>query len=281
MAALCDVCRRRPAVYYRTYSGQRLCLPCLRRSLERAVRRSIGEAGGLRPGSTVAVAARLSSPHLGGALAEIAARVESRFNSRVVLMVPGSAALEGPASGLEVVEVGVEPPEGPVGFAGCLRFESAWASLHASRLGADVVLLPVTLTDRILTALEALMRGEWWALGDYLVKRGPARGAPVVYAPSAVEGEALAAYAAARGWRGWAACRPAQDSRIVFYSVARGRPELEYSTVKTLGRLAAEAASRAPGLCPWCGGPTPSPGPCPSCSRLRPWARVRPPESGP
>ncbi len=274
MGGYCDVCRRRPAVYYRRYSGQRLCLPCLRRSLEKALRRSIGEAGGLRPGSTVAVAARLSAPHLGGALAELAARVESTFNVRVILMMPEQASLEGPTPGFDVASVRVDPPGNGVGLVECLRFEAAWASLHALRLGADAALLPVTITDRILAGLEALVQGWWWALADYSVRREPRAGVPVIYAPSTVEGEALAAYAAARGWRGWAACRPRGASRPVFYSVAQGRPELEYSTVKTLGRLAAEASGRAPGECPWCGGASPEPGACPACSRTKPWLRV-------
>jgi len=52
---LCSKCGRRPSIYYRPYSGERLCGPCFKESLRERVERTISKYDMLRFDSRVAV----------------------------------------------------------------------------------------------------------------------------------------------------------------------------------------------------------------------------------
>ncbi|GAB6147872.1 hypothetical protein [Stetteria hydrogenophila] len=278
--ALCSVCRRREAFYLRTYSGQRLCAACLRRTLERALRRSISEAGGLPPRSRVVVPVSFTSPHLSLALLDVAVRVERRFGSEVVGVVPREVEVEPEGASLpgeqglsRLVRVSVPPPEEAT-LSECIRFDSAWSARVAESLGGNAVLLPLTLTDRVLAMLDSLILGEAWLASESLLSRSVG-GVRVIHAFGTIEGEAVAAYAARMEVRAWSPCRVASPSKKVLYSVAYRRPELEYSALKTISRLAQLAGGF--GVCRYCGGFTAGGGAsvCPVCERLRPAERVR------
>ena len=263
---VCSVCRRRPAVYKRTYSGQLLCPRCLARSLEKAVRASVGRAGGIRPGSRAAVPLSFSAPHYSLALARLAARVERRFNVELVVLAPRAVEVEaGAPQGVEIVWVDVEPPRGvECDSTCCWRFDSAWAAREALQRKIEYVLLPVTLTDRIIIALEALISGQPCHLAGFEPGYEHPSGVRVVKAFSTVEGEAVSAYVAVEGIRAWAPCAPRSPAKTVLYSIARGRPELEYSFEKALGPVAwAESCGR----CRVCGWPAAG-DTCPYCRML-------------
>ncbi|MEL9991927.1 MAG: TIGR00269 family protein [Thermoproteus sp.] len=53
---LCTSCGKRPAQFFRRSSGEKLCLPCLFRSIEDRVRRTIREEKMIEPGDRVAIA---------------------------------------------------------------------------------------------------------------------------------------------------------------------------------------------------------------------------------
>lgn len=274
---LCDACRRREAVYIRTYSGQKLCIICLRRTLERAVRRAVSEAGGLPPRSSIVVPITFTAPHLSMALVDVASRVERRFGSKIIALLPSEVevhkidVLEG--SGVEVIHLDVKPP-GEATLNECLRFDAAWSAHIAAAIGADAVFLPVTLTDRILAVLDSLILGETWMMSDSLISRrvGSVR---VIHAFGIIEGETVAAYAARIGAVAWSPCRVRSPSKKVFYSIAYRRPELEYSAFKTISKLS-EAARRG-GDCSVCGGLASGEETtvCPICEKLRPLDRIR------
>lgn len=275
--ALCDVCGRREAVYFRSYSGQKLCGVCLRRTLERAVRRAVGESGGIPPRSRVVVPISFTAPHASIALVDVASRVERRFGSEIIVLRPREVEVEGSVisegSYVGVVELSVEPPREAT-LNECLRFDVAWSAKAASSLGGDSVLTPFTLTDRILAALDALISGEAWLISDSAISRRVGR-VRVIHAFGTIEGETVAAYTARLGSTAWSPCRVLSPSKKVFYSIAYRRPELEYSSVKTLSRLLSLAWRG--GVCESCGGYTPGSEErlCPVCSKLRPAERVK------
>ena len=258
---LCSVCRRRPSVYKRTYSGEYLCPSCLRRALEKAVRRSLGGHGLLKPGMRLLVPATLSSPLWSMVLVEVLSRVEKRYGSKVIFAVPNS--LEGlelnkiEHSNVEPVGVRVipeNPPEAPDPIA-CWRYDRRWALRVARSLEANAVIMPLTRTDLNLIMIEALLRGEPEALSEarpVLHWTEP----PVISGLWRAEGELVAAYAAVNGLEAPSGCTPRLvDAKDLFYSIARGRPELEYSTSKTMSLLSKAETIRACRECGGLGGP--------------------------
>ena len=254
MGPLCTACKRRPAVYKRTYSGELLCAKCTRKALHRAVKRSIARLGLLRPRQTILVPLAESNPLGSLVLASALAEIEKHYGSRVILAIPEGANAS-PPQGVDVAVVSVsprEPPERGDPIA-CWRHDRRWSLRAARMLGADAVLLPLTRTDLNLLLLEALLRGEPAALSEALHSIAWTK-PPVASGLWRVEGELVAAYAALSGVEAPPGCvRGLRTAKEVYYSVAGGRPELEYSPAKSLEALAA-AASRMFAVCPECGG---------------------------
>ena len=261
LTPLCSVCKRRPSVYRRTYSGEYLCSVCLRRALEKTVRRSLGGHGLLRPGMRLLVPAAVSSPLWSLVLLEALVRVERRYGSRIIFAVPDSlgeidlSRVEAP--GVEVVRIRVKPelPPGAPDPVACWRYDRRWSLKAARSLGADAVIVPLTRTDLNLLMLEALLRGEPEALSEARPAL-PWTRPPVVSGFWRAEGEMVAAYAAIRGLEAPSGCVPRLvDAKELFYSIARGRPELEYSASKTMGMLSQTGGPRACEECGGLGGP--------------------------
>jgi hypothetical protein len=114
----------------------------------------------------------------------------------------------------------------------------------------------MTLTDRIIVAVEELLEGDECGVGGFEPGFTHPAGIRVVKAFSSIEGEAVSAYAAARGLLAWPPCRVRSPAKRVLYSVMRGRPELEYSSAKTLLALASWGSC---GRCRVCGWPSREP----------------------
>lgn len=273
---VCSVCRRRPAVYYRTYSGELLCRRCLLRALARSVKKQAGVSGVFRPRMRVLVPASLWAPHLGLALAAALAEATRKLDVNIHLAIPVGEKWSvnvGWEALIRLKGMGVgafwrarlELSGGlPRTLRGCMRLDRAWTAIAARELGADAVGLPVTRTVAILALLDALLSGEAWGVSDALddaVYVGDVPEAPLFYN---VESEAAAALAAAYGLYAWPPCKPRSLGTKAFGSIARGRPELEFSVHKTL-RLIADSAGARYGYCPSCGGLSPGEGLCPYC----------------
>ncbi|MEB3846613.1 MAG: hypothetical protein GSR74_01400, partial [Desulfurococcales archaeon] len=133
----CDVCKKNKAVYLRTYSGHRLCPRCLERILARPVKRVIGESGLLRPNSRIALVVRPSSPAFSLAGLRLVAKVESKFNVKIIVIIPSQ--LEGMEQVNETLEVAsrrtvVEKVKrefpavkgDELSMIACVRLERAW-----------------------------------------------------------------------------------------------------------------------------------------------------------
>ncbi len=275
--ALCDACKRREAVYLRTYSGQKLCKTCLRRTLERAVRRAVSEAGGLPPRSRIVIPVTFTAPHLSLALLDVAARVERRFGSEIVALVPNEVEVFNLSLlndiGVRVMRLSVSPPK-EASLSECLRFDVAWSAHVASSIGGNAVLLPITLTDRILATLDSIILGMAWLVPDSIISRNVGS-VKIIHAFGTIEGETVAAYVAGMGIEAWSPCKVRSPSKKIFYSIAYKRPELEYSALKTISKLSKLA--RRGRTCKMCGGPIFGKGGesvCSICERLKPTERI-------
>jgi hypothetical protein len=273
---LCSVCGRRPAVYFRRYSGEYLCKRCLLRALAKSVKRQAGRSGVFRPRMDVLVPVSLWAPHLGLALTLALAEATRSLAVTIHVAVPSAGERRvqvDPNALLELsrfrsvrfweARLRLQGPL-PSTLRGCMRLDRAWAAMAARSVGAGAVALPVSRTTAILALLDSLLSGEGWGVSD--ASEGPlvASGVPLAPLFYGVEGEATAALAAAYRLYAWPACRPRSLGVAAFRSIARGRPELEFSFHK-VARLMAGEASRRYGRCPVCGGYTPGEGPCPYC----------------
>jgi len=278
-AAKCSVCGR-AAVYKRTYSGEILCERCLLRALARSVKRQASRYGRtFRARMSVLVAASLHSPHLGAALALALSRATANLGVAVNMAIPqgdGWGVEFDPESletlrarGVRIWRAHLRLEGGlPSTLVGCMRLDRAWSARAARLIGAHAVAVPVTRTLAILAALDSLLAGEPWGLSEASQEASSVSGLAVAPLFYGVEGEAAAALAGAWRLHAWPACRPSTLGKRAFYSIARGRPELEFSVHKTVEPLAASARRRY-GVCPQCGGLTPGGGLCPHCRRSR------------
>ncbi|MEB3861351.1 MAG: hypothetical protein GSR84_03935 [Desulfurococcales archaeon] len=270
MPAICTMCRRRPAVYVRTFSGDKLCQACLRRQLLKQAKRSLGSHGILKPRQRIVVPLSPLAPLPSLALADLASRVEARYGSTIIILINRDALEPGPGTLDKIKELGAEvavesrPLPGGLSPPECMRAERALAITAAKRLGADAVAMPYTRDLLTLALLEA-MAGQAEMLSEAEESwPGPV---PGVAGLSRVESEAAAAYAALQGYDATPLCRVNTGVARLLKAASWGRPELVYSSSKSIGLLASEAGSRFR-RCRVCGGYTSGGDVCWLCRRL-------------
>jgi len=274
---VCDVCKRNKAVYLRTYSGHRLCPRCLERILARPVKRVIGESGLLRPNSRIALVIRPSSPAFSLAGLRLLSRVESKFNVKIIVIIPSQLGAVEPVNEtlkiaaqrviINKIEKKFPVVEGDrLSMIACVRLERAWGLSLARKLGAEAFLYPLDRTTSNLLALEALFEGNPEGLSEALPVI-PWTNPPTIHYLHRIEAEALTAYTFID--KAWVdpLCNPILPSKIPFLSLMGSRPELEFSSTKTLERLARSLSKRW-NKCPYCGGLTREAGACSYCRSL-------------
>lgn len=268
----CSVCRRRPPIYLRSFSGQRLCMPCLEEALSWGVKRSLRGVNAFRPGVTVAVYIAGIDPGSGVALVLTLSRVERAYGGRVLAVIPSYIELSGRALSLlegaaRIARLDFRGLEGEVWAPRLMRVERALAAIAARDYGAQVALLPLTRSHMAMIGLEAFMSGLHEYLWDISRPCVEVDGLCVAAGFRSLETEPVAAYAALQGIDYSTRVEPLYRYKRVFASVAdRGRPELVYSSLGVAEAL----ASRYEGLegrCRYCGAPSNSEV-CGDCSSL-------------
>jgi len=251
----CSVCGRRDAVYFRVFSGDKLCLPCLRRQLMRSVKRALGSAGVLKPRQRILVLVSPVSPVVSLAHLDLVSRIEAGYGSRIVAIVPDTIALSGDTfsrvEGIvdEVIRVDVGELNG-LNLVECMRLDRGIAAVYARRSGSIAAILPYTRDHLTLAALEAIT-GEWWYWSESMDRWSGL--VPLIAGFSRVESEAAAAYGFLAGYYAESRCSIFSKSKSVLKRVSYGRPELVYSSSKSI-ELFSRAVSRMGGVCRICGG---------------------------
>jgi len=253
--AKCSICGRE-AFYYRQYSGHNLCPRCLERMLSKAVRRRIAR---LALGRRITVAVPLYRHDPWGSLvaARIVGRIEKKFESKVVLLTPDDysrALADMEIDGVEVVEARV-PLSNVDSLVHCIRHERAWAIKEALNHGTTVLVDSVNRDQMVLAALEALLQGRPEGVSEALPLL-EVRGLRIVHAFANVEAEAVTALAYALGYTLLEPkCKAHSLAKRVYLRVARGRPELLFSSVKVFSKLSESAPAERCIVCGGYGGP--------------------------
>ncbi|MCE4601545.1 MAG: hypothetical protein F7C38_08360 [Desulfurococcales archaeon] len=257
----CDVCKKRDALYYRTYSGHRLCTICLERILSKTVKRTIGESGLLTPGSRILAVVRPSEPMHSLASLLLLSIVESKFNVELHVLAPSQLNKNNMIESIVdrigrwvkssslIEEFPLPKSQGPIH---CIRYERAWALSRAKKLNADVIAFPLSRTCINTIGLEALLSSRTDALSEALPAIPWTR--PPIFSPIAnIEGEALSAYAFLKGLQLDPLCTTTIPAKIPLLSILGNRPELEFSSSKTIIKLSRKINT---GYCELCGGYT-------------------------
>ncbi len=243
----------REIVYYRTYSGEKLTRKQLKRALIRGVKRSLGESGLLKPKAALGVLVPDVNPLGGLVLLDAISVVERSYGGSVVPIINSNIEYNYNINEFnKIFFYNIEK----INFNDiihCWREERAAGLRIASREALDALIIPLTRTDSNLIMIESMLRGEPEALSEALPTL-PHTHPPVISGLSKLEGEIVAAYAAVfklYAWRGQCRSR-LRDARELYYSIAVGRPELEFSSHKTL-QLFSRGTLRY-GVCKRCGG---------------------------
>jgi len=275
VAILCDMCRRRRAVYKRTYSGHNLCPACLEKMLARSVKRVIGESSLLDPGSTITSIVRPSSPSISLAGLLLLSRVESKFNVKLKIIIPKTLVESNPIKhAIEKISKRIEtyiieesfPIRETRNLIACVRLERAWALKHSKNHNSNALLFPLDRTTSNLLGIDALLSGNREGLSEvlpFLTWTQP----PTINFLYRIESEALTALAYVEGLYMDPYCYPPLPSKIPFTAIMGSRPELEFSSYKTLKRIAEESIPRLR-KCMICGGFAESGDVCSYCREL-------------
>ena len=264
--AVCSVCKKRPAVYYRRFSGDRLCMPCLRKQLLKAVKKSLGAPGLLKPRQVVGVLISPIAPLHSIALADLVYRVEKSYGSTIKILHMDNVELSEDTQRLvsrlgEVIRVEA-PRVKEAGLVECMRLDRGLAGAAARMHGVNAVILPYTRSHLAMAGLEALL-GEWWYWSEALDRWSGL--VPMIAGLSSIEAEAASAYSFLIGADAVPRCRVNLAAGRLFKRVASNRPELVYSSSKTIDLLAG-ASGRRGTICRICGGYS-SAQVCSVCSR--------------
>lgn len=152
----CSSCRRRPAVYFRRHSGERLCSICLYRDLVREIKRSFSLIGKKGLGLKVAVLVYSCRLIESAVLMKLMSEVEQEFGGEVVGIVTEERLL-GCVTDLrrychDIVFIAVD------GEA-LKEINSVFRVFSSLGARVDVVALPATLDDILVTFLNNLVYG--------------------------------------------------------------------------------------------------------------------------
>jgi hypothetical protein len=267
----CSLCGAR-AVYYRFSSGHYLCLGCLSRVLERAIRRGLSPLNALRPGSRILVPITYYGTLASLALADIMSFIKRGYGSMVYVAIPDFVdlrGLPGRLGGLSVLPVSVEPKpcyEDPVL---AIHYDRLWSLKLASLLNLNVVLEPLTRTDLTLLSMEIPLRGydEAWSLLNPITS---VNGVSLVNALAGVEAEPIVSYAILSGYDAEvrSRCTPKLRTSRILGELRGLGPEVEFSSYKTIEFILGIVEEGIKGRCPYCGGLSRNKGPCKLCQTL-------------
>ncbi|MCE4608537.1 MAG: hypothetical protein F7B61_06245 [Caldisphaeraceae archaeon] len=254
--ALCSVCGKRQAVYHHTYSGKNLCIKCLSNMIERSVKRGINKTKALKYDSRIIIPIVHFSPSSSIVLANMVSRIERKFNTTILVLIPEVYNYNDIYQKLErsniesIARVKVNASiKGSLSLEECIRLERAWILKIADELGYDVIMLPITRTDISLMLLDLLLNGKKEYLSEVL-DIDYIKGIKVLYPFSSIEGEALASYEAISGSYVEPFCNVKMKTKKIFYSVAGFRPELDFGSARIIPSI----PNLEFGRCEICGG---------------------------
>ncbi|MCE4612684.1 MAG: hypothetical protein F7C07_02485 [Desulfurococcales archaeon] len=226
------------------------------------------------PHSTIVIAPDIYSGS-GRILENLVYMVEKRYASTLyvpTLRKPGRGlSLGKPIASntprtLKKILVNFDLPHPPSSIGDCIRLERVLALMIAEKVGADTILVNFNRSLANMVAIESLLKGEPWILGDledhWIHKE------TLIVAPLAnVEAESIVAYGFLRGYMEDPTYRCKSLVDKIYYSIAWKRPELEFSSTRSLSFLGQTAYFKGLNRCRVCKGYSPDEI-CPNCKRM-------------
>lgn len=227
----CSVCKRRPAVYYRRLSGDKLCSRCLERQLSRTVKRTLSKSKALKPKQRVLLWLSPVDPWGSATLARILPVIEEAQASETIIAGTSAISIRGLNLKLERSPIDVEAYGHDPDINTCIRVDRSLARVTAEKLNVNTVILPYTRDTLTIAAVDAVTRGPW-AVSEAAEKLEAGR-VVFVSGMAGIEAEAAAAYSFLNRMEPIVRVRCAMPVKRVVYSIALGRPELLYSSTRT------------------------------------------------
>ncbi|MFP3229638.1 MAG: hypothetical protein RXS19_00185 [Caldisphaera sp.] len=255
---MCSICKKRPAVYYRTYSGEYICAKCLNNVIEKGVKREISKTKILNMDSKIVIPITYFSPGSSIVLSNILYRIEKQFKSKLAIIVPKDYDIEKIKSFLEdktdvlIADISIKPPD-KLSLMECLRYERAWSIKSAKALGYNFISLPITRTDISLILLDSILNGKSEFLSESF-EFLDMDNIKIFYPFSGIEGEILASYEFISGVKINPLCSTHIKSKSIFYSIAGSRPELDFGSQRIVERLNNITNKLSKTKCKICGG---------------------------
>ena len=268
--SICSVCKRRPAVYYRRLSGDKLCTRCLERQLSRTIKRVLSKSKALKPKQRILLWLSPADPWGSVTLARILPAIEEAQASETIIAGTSAITIRGLSLKTERPPIDVEAYGHDPDINTCIRVDRGLSRVIAEELGINTVILPYTRDTLTMAAVDAVTRGPW-AVSEAAEKL-EAGGITFVSGMAGIEAEAAAAYSFLYRIEPTVRVRCTTPVKRIVYSIAPGRPELLYSSTRT-SQLFLDAARGMLGSsitqCRICGGYTSnSEGICHVCRRL-------------
>jgi len=156
---ICDICRRRPAIYRRRDSGERLCIHCLSKSLIKRLRKGISRYTRLRHGALIAVLTLKERIVESIVLAEIISIIEERHGGHVLVIVPDNTVFQAFHTTVKrrIPFMHILKSSEDTQYSNILEVINDLASL-VKNLGfrIDAILTPLTLNDFFEIQLQSL-----------------------------------------------------------------------------------------------------------------------------
>ncbi|MDP8003637.1 MAG: hypothetical protein ACP5I6_02655 [Caldisphaera sp.] len=256
---LCSVCKKREAVYYRRYSGEALCAKCLNNSVEKDVKKEISKIKILNINSKIVIPITFFAPSSSIVLANMLSRIEKRFKSKIVILVPNvynrsdiigllDKNDRSDIIGIKINNFNYDALKN-ISLQECIRFERAWSIKASKEIGYENIALPITRTDISLILVDSLLNGQ----RDFISETYDTlefNGLNIFYPFASIEGETLSAYEIIAKIIVKPLCYPYIKSKSVFYSIGGNRPELDFGSEKIIQKFRSINANR----CKICGG---------------------------
>jgi tRNA(Ile)-lysidine synthase TilS/MesJ len=255
---ICSICKKRPAIYYRAYSGEYICAKCLNNVIEKGVKRVINKIKILSMDSKIVIPITYFSPSSSVVLSNILYRIEKQFKSKIAIIIPNNYNIEEIKIFLDnkvdifIAKISIKPPD-RLSLIECLRYERAWSIKAAKALGYNFIALPITRTDISLILLDSLLNGRIEFISESLEFLDN-NGIKIFYPFSGIEGEMLASYEFISGIKINPLCLTYIKSKNIFYSIAGSRPELDFGSQRIIERFNYAANKLAKTKCKICGG---------------------------
>jgi hypothetical protein len=235
LEAKCSICGKRPAVIYRSSSGEYICNTCLEKVVRKNIKRTLSRSKILKAGSNILLYATWLAPVESILMSRIIPKVEARYRASIALAYPSGMENLVNRTGVELVSYNIETRTGTL--AECILKDISLARSLCSAKGCDAVITPYPRLMLVKAGLQAIMSGRTDLLKAS--RQYHLEDPPVINALSGLEKELILQYAYINQIPLLDPIDKCDDTGAgdLLMSVLAGSREVEYSSLKALIEL--------------------------------------------